>query len=409
MPLAEGYSTLTTTRHYLVYDYPGWYTPYQLTDDWQNKRYPYQPYYDISTMIGDEWQSNETHKFTRPAGMSLLEYLSSPNVNVPVKAEQNAWNFTSKFVTMSDKPHLDNVAYLNPYEGNNYADSQVPVTPYRCFLPLDARNWFYTIEISTELADTFYVEENYLNIEIQNPKVSDTDLSYLETTSITMTLVNKLNLTGYVWIYLQVKEGAIGIQSGIGKLIFNANEVKNHTVILQHTALFDTDVTGKFVLYVWNGEKRTSEYYFELLLRKSFGVQNTKIKVVALTTDSKPIAGIAVKVVYSEKVKYSMTPTDTSGELILDLAEQYKGDTTVFVWDTESNRYESQNKTQSVSPEQTNVFTFNLKLIGQPPTFWEILLAFLQQNAPYIIGGSIGIAGLGAGAYALKRRREVMY
>lgn len=397
---AEGYAT-SRTEYFPVFDFPGWYTPSKETNNWMNKRYPFQPYYDITTTEGKEWESNETHKFTRPSGLSLVDYIASPNVRVPLEATQTVdypQNYSSNY-EMRPKPYVDRVEVLNTFTNNDWADGIVPLEPWKFFLPLDARHWMYVVDISTELADTYVVTETYLDVQIENPEVSDTDLDFQETCTVTMNLKNTLDLEGSVWLLADVTGGSIGVKGGLGRISFDSSEIKyNYTVTLVHATYIEEDTTIQVVLYVWNGEKRTGEYSFELLLRKSFAVSDTKIKIVALTIDNKPIQGITGKVIFGEKVKYSQMYTNEEGELIIDLNEQYRGEATVVVWDID-DRYYSVNKTKYVEPEQPNVYTFHLIAKGKEPPFdWEKYL-------PYIIGGTVAVLGLAGGIYIYKRRQ----
>jgi len=413
MSLPVGYTITfeldTSTIQTDVYDYPGWYHPPPEVDHYCDKIYPFAPDLYYSYPNGAEPNG------TRPAGLSLCDYIAAEKVNVPQKAEfdSSTGMYYSMFKEAQKLPYASRITYLNPYDANCYAFGRPGVTDYVAHLPLGSRSWVFTMDISSELADAIIVIEKYLDVKIENFKGGNVEVQPKSSVTLTMDLVNTLDLDGHVQLVIKVDKPIPFDVSGTGLIYFKAKEKKVGYTVTITNAYSDTireKITGNFKLVVWNGEKETSSVSFQLTFLPGAGLPNTglSIRTVNKNNPSEGIYSVSITVVYgANKEKTKTGITGERGYCSITLDSPYEGYVDIYAVDNFGRFRSASLKDIYVSPKTNNTFTIPMEPISGGGGF--DLLEFLKKNLPYIVGGGIGAAGLGIAAYTLKRREEIRY
>jgi hypothetical protein len=396
-----------------VFDYPGWYHNFSDPDGWR-KLYPIQPQLYYSYPEVDD-PLKEPKYGTKPEGLSLCDYIRATYVKVPQKATLSGSNYTSSFSlsSPSPKPSLKPISCLNPYNPGLYAGGVPEVTNFVAHLPLAGASWAVWIDISSELADAIVITENYLNVQIQNFRISNNEIQPGSSVTLTMDLVNKLNIPGYINLEITCRESIQYQVSGTGIIDFSANEIKKDYRVYIYNTLSQTisqKITGHFTLAVWNGEQYTSSVNFELTFYPGAQLPNTGISVrcVNKNNPSEGIQSISITIIWgTSKERVARGVTVSGGYASIPLPEPYEGKIDIYASDNYLRFHPANLTDQYVSPTKKNEFTIEMTPLGKKEEF--DLLEWLKQNMPYIIGGSIGAIGIAVGAYAVKRRREVWY
>ena len=396
-----------------VFDYPGWYHNFSDPDGWR-KLYPVQPqlYYSYSE-VDDPLK--EPKNGTKPAGLSLCDYIRAEQVPVPQKATLSNGNCTSSFKSSgfnSTKPSVKSIDCLNPYNPGLYAGGVPGVTNFVAHLPLAGATWFVYVDISSELADAIVITENYLDVRIQNFRISSNEIQPGSSVTLTMDLVNMLNISGFINLEIMCKEDIMYQVSGTGPIDFSANEIKKDYHVYIYNTLSQTiaqKITGHFTLAVWNGERYTSSTDFTLTFYPGAQLPNTGISVrcVNKNNPSEGIESVSITVFWgTSKERVARGVTTKGGYASITLGEPFEGKVDIFVTDNYLRFYSANLTDQYVSPTKKNEFTIEMTPIGKGGFD---LIEWLKQNMPYIVGGSIGAIGIAVGVYAVKRRREVIY
>jgi hypothetical protein len=386
-----------------VFDYPGWYRP-GLNETYYDKLYPFPPslYYSYS--------DNFEPTGTKPAGLSLCEYIRTKYINVPQKAtgedthdsSQVHSNFQSK-----QKPSLNTIDCLNPYNPGLYAGGVPEVTNFIANLPSAGASWAVWVDISSELADAIVVTENYLDVRIENFTGGNVEINPKDSVVLTMDLVNTLDIPGQVYLQLQVKEAIPFDSSGTGFISFDSKEIKKKYQVTIYNSYANTireKLTGHFTLAVWNGEKYTSSVDFVLTFLPGAGLPNTGISVRCINKNnpSQGIESVSITVFWgSSKEKAARGITTKGGYASIPLDIPFEGKIDIIAVDNYGRFYTANKTDQYVSPTSKNEFTIEMIPIVEGGGFFDIM-----QYLPYIIGGGIGAIGIAVGAYAVKRRRE---
>jgi len=399
--LCEGYLAFDDTskedgvQPTKIDDYPGWRHPKEgEIDKWYAKLLPVQP-----ELYFSNWN-------VTPYILSLCDYIATDKVDVPVEAVIDALDpdkchsvFESK-----EKPYLRRIESLNPY-CDLYAGGIPGKDMYVAQIPTQARSWVYTLDISSELADAIVVVEKYLDVRIENFEGPDVDTVQPGGSAVvTMDLVNKLDIKGGVQLIVKCDKPIPFEVSGAGYLTFAPNETKeDYQVIIKNSfsSAITEEVTGKFTLYVWNGEKITSSVEFTLTFLPGAGLPNTGIAVKCIDKYSKSsISSVSITVLYGKnfgEVKYGITGRD--GVALITLDSPYEGSVKILANDN-YGRYYPVNITVTVSPTSDNTFEIKMEPINGDGFNW------LEDYLPYIIGGAIGVSGVAFGLYTYKKRRE---
>jgi len=404
--LAEGLLTGTDITCN-IYDYPGWYHPPTNVDHFWDKIYPISP--DIYNSFPEDVEPNGT----RPKGLSLCDYIASQEIYAPKEAKiDNVYDPRTAHSVFGKvpKPYLPRINSLNPY-GDYYAFGKPPLDNYIAYLPLSSRSWLFTMDISSELADAIIVSEKYLDVSIENFKGGNVEIQPGESATLTMDLVNKLNLKGGFELIIKVDKAIPFEVSGTGYITFEENETRknDYKVIVKNSYLIGEKITGNFKLIAWNGEKETSSVSFWLTFLPSAGLPNTglSIRCVNKNNPSEGIMGVSITVFYgTDKTKTKSGYTGEKGYAPITLDLPYEGYLDIIAVDNYGRFYSTNKTDQYVSPARKNEFTIEMTPIGEKEFD---LLEWIKQNLQYIIGGSIGIIGIVIGAYAVKRKRGVMY
>jgi hypothetical protein len=393
-----------------VFDYPGWYRNFSEQDAWSTL-YPVQPQLYYSYPEVDD-PLKEPKYGTKPGGLSLCDYIRAEQVPVPQQATLSNGNYTSSFSLSSNKPSVKSIGCLNPYNPGLYAGGVPGVTNFVANLPLAGATWVVYVDISSELADAIVITQNYLDVRIQNFRISSNEIQPGSSVTLTMDLVNTLSISGYINLEIMCKEDIQYQVSGTGPIDFSANEIKKDYRVYVYNTLSQTisqKITGHFTLAVWNGEKYTSSVNFSLTFYPGAQLPNTGISVrcVNKNNPSEGIESVSITVFWgTSKERVARGVTTKGGYASIPLEEPFEGKVDIFVTDNYLRFYPANLTDQYVSPTKKNEFTIEMTPIGKGGFD---LIEWLKQNMPYIIGGSIGAIGIAIGAYAVKRRREVIY
>jgi hypothetical protein len=273
---------------------------------------------------------------------------------------------------------------------------------------LAGASWAVWVDISSELADAIIITENYLNVQIQNFTLGANEVQPGSSVTLKMDLVNTLDIDGQVQLVLQVKEPIPFDSSGTGLISFNSKEVKKNYQVVIYNSYANTlreKITGHFTLAVWNGEKYTSSVDFVLTFLPGAGLPNTGISVrcVNKNNPSQGIESVSITVFWgSSKEKVARGITTKGGYASITLDIPFEGKIDIIAVDNYGRFYTANKTDQYVSPTSKNEFTIEMIPIGGGGID-------ITQYLPYIIGGSVGAIGIAIGAYAVKRRREVIY
>jgi len=340
--LAEGFKSRTTTQ-IDIFEYPGWYTPnkhavevpdnWEEPNDWMYWRRPLTP-----NVLSDT--------ASNPEGLSILNYLAS-SVKAPVTG-----------LVHTPFPNRNPDVWGEGVGGYIGTEGRIAV-----LLPTAARKWLFTLDVSTQLADTVVVLQDYIDVSIVTPLSFDqTTLSSGETATGTVKLKNNSPFSGVVSVKIDSPNNLkyTTTISGTGSaLSFGAGEEKLLNIQVTNTGLLDEQETGTFKLTVTNQEPReTASQSFTMTFKPGLGVPNSLLAVTTKDADSgAKISGITLNARWGVDNEHSRSATTSNGEATLDL-DKFEGPVTVVAKDY-TDTYESEETVVQVEPG-TSTLTFHL-------------------------------------------------
>lgn len=342
--LSEGYvSGATQTTG--IYQYPGWYTPKEgcvenptvFVSDWHFWRYPLTPNVRANTQ-------------SQPDGLSILNYLPS-SVVAPVSG-----------LTHTPFSRQSPDVWGEGCGGTIGVNGQIGVS-----LPTAARSWLFTLDVSTELADTVVVRQDYIDVSISKSLTFDQyTLNAGETAIGTVTLKNNSPFGGVVSVYIESPDSlkyTTSISGTDGALFFAHGEEKALTVKVTNNGLLDEEASGTFKFSVTNQQPReTASQTFKMTFKPGLGVANSLLAVTTKDADSEAkLSGINIRASYGVDGGLSRTGSTENGECVLDLGK-YEGPVTVSAVDY-SGKYESEETVVQVQPG-TTALTLHLIPVG---------------------------------------------
>jgi hypothetical protein len=377
--LDEGYSypTYNTNDNRQL---PGWYTPapgnnegITLSDYW-NYRLPLAGalHNDLSNTI--------------PQGLSIVDYLTQ------------SFSYQGKV-----KPF--NLERINVNYWGKGGQGSCPAG-IGVAIPKEARQWVFTIDVSTETVDTIVVDENHIDVRISNFHLDMDTIGKDQTATVTCTLTNESPFRGKVSVGVNLPASlsySVKTAGNLGIVTFEAGESKPFTFSLTNTGNFVED-TGKtkLTLTVTNTEPYVTDHKdFEINFLQGLGVPYTTIKVTTQDADSnKPISGLTVQVYYGQTMTDTLSPLTTQdGSATFDLGV-YTGYAKVVVTDN-AGRYASQDKTIGPLNHGTNEVTFKMILKGSDTGQSDNSLMYIILAVAVIII----ILVVAVIAYAVKKKR----
>jgi len=385
IPLAEGY--FINGREWDIYEYPGWYHPHNTSEpdainisdsDWSTRIFPIRP-----SVLSD--------KNTKPYGLSLVNYVASKDVIAPVTG-----------LRKGDVPGAVLDRIKTDVFGEGYS-IDFDSAKYKIYCPLNSWHWAFNLDISSELVDTIYV--------VQEPKTNPKIVSYSYPKEkivpgynyyITATIKNEGD-SGQVGIGFNVGTAPLQVVSGTGWIIMNSSETRNITITIRNLGTLSKDTEFTVMLFTGNKYEITDSKTFTLLLGAGVGVEKTSVQVICIDAlDKHKVNGLNVEV--REKYgKFDITHTTGEagdGVALFDLGF-FEGTIIVTVYDPANVYLKTESKEYYVKAGN-NPITVTVYRSGYNIIDW-------QKYLPYIIGGSIGAIGIAVGAYAVKKRREVIY
>jgi hypothetical protein len=357
--VCEGYASGSSKAHDL-YEYSGWYTPSSsnevnyspIPSDWYNYRFPTSPniYSDREELL--------------PRGLSIVNYLGS-EVEAPVtKAKKSA------------------LQRINPDIWGNGYSGEIP-EGYKVFMPLNARQWLFTMDISTEICDTVVVEQNYVYVKLVKPlSISGQTVPANGEVTVTAEVKNFANYAGRATLGIVPPQNLVYSTTvyGGGETYFEANETKTVIFRVLNTGLLTQKTGGTFTFQILNTHGDvTDNATFVLEFAAGLGV-STSIKFTVVDVEGdKPISGALVAVEWGLNFENRQTASTTAGYAEIGLGP-YEGPVKVSV---SKEEYYSQTDAFTVS-FGTNSKTFRLVKKGTTPPFdwtWIILIVVIVALA----------------------------
>ena len=384
--LCEGYRQGTATTD-TTNQYSGWYCPSpdnkegaKVTDQWWDKRYPIRP--AVITDLDN----------TIPHGLSVCNYLASSDVVAPVTGRVKGLD--------ADGVVIERISDLNVWK---YGYIGSISNGFQLNIPLDARKWFFTLDVSTEIVDAVYaVQEGFPEVKIVSftPPVVGTvpSGSTVEVKArIKNTSPDISGKCGYGMIVPLEFAGVAQCQGGNYVWLDALNET-DITVTIKNLGTLTTNTVGTFKFVVGNMKAITDYKLFDLTFLAGVAVKDTLVYVYTKEYETNKILnGLTVTVKYD--VGYSKSipkTTDNSGSGLADFnLNNWVGSITIEVKDIQET-YETKIETMNVV-SGSNTKTIYLVKKGIIITDW-------LQYLPYIVGSVVAISGLSVGIYLYKKK-----
>lgn len=323
--LTEGYLP-GTSQIEDTYKYPGWFTPSPTNNegmvitspDWYKYRLAQTP-----TIYNDRTTN-------KPSGLSICNYLAATSVNIA--------SGTKPIVITRENPDV--------WGASNGDFGSIP-DGFRCNLPLGARTWFYTLDISTELADTVVVTENHIDVEITEFKIDRESISAGSEAIITATLKNNSPYMGTVSHGITIPSeltSTMSVSGGAGALLFTAGQSQQVTLKIKNTGNLIEEIEKSLIYKVTNTEGRiTDSETFTINFEVGLGVQDTVLEATVINADTNdPIDGITIKVFYGPEGDDMKQASTVDGVAIVELGT-VTGSALIHVIDS-GGRYEPQQR-----------------------------------------------------------------
>ena len=372
----EGYSYPKTDTNQ-NFDFPGWYVPspdnnegLHLGSDYWNYRLP------IAGALHNDLQN------TTPTMLSIVDYLT----------QALTYQNQVKPFTLEQIKSPQGVAGPNywGYGGQGSCPAGIGVA-----IPKGARQWLFTLDVSTEAVDSIVVVQNYIDVAITNFNVDRESIGKDQTATVTATLRNNSPFAGSVSVGVNIPASlsySVTTAGGTGLMHFDASGSAQFTFTITNIGNFVADTGPQtLTLTVTNTEPRvTASKDFQLNFLKGLGVPDTTIKATTQDADTNAvISGLTVQVFYGQTMTESTSSMATQdGSATFDLGV-YTGYAKVVVTDNRG-MYQDQDKTIGPLTSGSNPVTFAMVLKGTPTTNnWTTLIIVAAVIVIILIAAAI--------------------
>lgn len=354
---------------YNLFEYPGWYVPYNTTegtcvsDEWWQKRYPITP--SIMSNIDN----------CRPTGLSLCNYLSALSLT------------TSDGLTPITKQKKEYFAVINRVSNLDYwsygYSADLIDNYYKLSIPLLGRKWFYTLDMSTDVIGAVYaVQTQYPNVNIVSGGTT-TISSLPASSSVTINARIKADSEGLCGYGIQIltQDIAQSIKiSGADYVYLTANQEKDVSVTITNQGMLTQNTVAKFKFISGNQRQITDSKEFQFTLVSGDNAENTVLDLYVREVEkpTSKLGGISVRINYGiTKELHIDRITDVNGYVQFDL-EQWSGNIEIVATDV-TEVYERKFESINVNsgPNTKTVY------LSKAPYTPEDLMKYL----PYIIAG----------------------
>jgi len=376
--LCEGYKSDTSAALDWSYQYPGWYVPAtgngegpSQSGEWWKYRFP---------LAGTVYNDQETLK---PKGLSIVNYLTTA-VKAPYRWDGSN-NPTKPINLIRENPNY----YGAGYSGDCPSGYQVQI-------PRAARQWYFTLDVSTEAADTVVVSQNYIDAKITNWSVDRATVGAGQTALVNVVIKNTSPFAGAIAQGVNIPPdvaSSIAVTGGDGALYFQAGEEKTVTLQIKNTGNLVSDKTVSFTYSLQNDEPRvTDSRTFSLTFQAGLGNPDTTITVTTLSADSnEPIGGLLVKAFYGDTMDLYKSSSTLDGATTLEMG-QYRGNVKIEVSDPAS-RFSTQEKTIVAKAGPNYVVFLMTEGEAKPPIDWWMIIAIVA-----VVAGVVAVAAVAAKA-----------
>jgi hypothetical protein len=376
------FSTSTTDRRAFVNDWFGttWgvntdgsiWTAYNgFADEWDDANgYPGLGNYET-------YPIGEVYKYPNKVTYDQLMYAGTPYTVASGRP-----NSLGKYLT-SQKGAPLTATQINPYTGQFTVDTANKVMT----LPLDQNSylWLYTVDISTELADTYVWRPSYTTGAIQSAVwVSGQSVPHIPVGgSDTMNIAVKNTGTYTGGFTLKFAKDPSNAPLSVMDTSFALTAGETKTVSVPVSNLGTTvEINTKITASLWNSnnEHQGNDFTLECILSPSGGA-NTFLTVVTQNKDNLYVSGISVTVVFGTQSKHDYT---SNGAVTFDLG-LYVGPVTVST--AETDVYLSTEATLAVNTgSNTDTITLTKKSeLAQ----YTLLIIIVVLAITALIGGAV--------------------
>jgi len=264
----------------------------------------------------------------------------------------------------------------------------------RVNLPFNSYLWLYTLQISTELADTYVYQPSYTDGEILSARWASSngvDATISDQDQLAVTVENIGTVEGNLWISYEITPlDAPLMISGDGKQ-FQTGEVYTFQSTAKNLGP-QNEVTGSINIQLINdaGDIRDEETVTFTLLPIT-GVTTLNVKVVDKSNTARLLSGISISVQYGVD---SQLKTSTSGwatfelgsyqgpvEVIADETSNYYGEAETGIVETGSNLIELRLQAKQ-SGEADYTWLLILAAIGSGTVIVIVILKKKKSDAP---------------------------
>lgn len=378
--LCEGYVTGSQTP-YDLFQFPGWYTPAPLNgegmaagSDWNQRRWPLKP-----TVINNQYG-------LKPTGLSVCNYLAASDLYSSVLNRKH--------------PAIPRVDWNIDFWGEHYYGNP-PDDLFKYNIPLAARSWVFTLDVSTELVDTMMIVENYIDVEITGFELSPEAYDNVQAGwmgSATVTLHNKSPFNGMATVGASIPEGVEGsVTVDGGDMVFlEADQSKVKTLQFTNLGNLVEDEQADFRLRVLNDEGRETDYRtWSWTFTAGLGVQ-TVLNVETYDAESnQPLGGVQVDVYWgTDKARYASKTTLLGRAVFESDFGSWEGEVLLEAFDL-SRGYIKQSKTVTLSNSDVNTEIFFLAKEGAGTDYGWLL---------WVIIACVAVVGFST---VLKKRRRI--
>jgi len=377
------FSSSTTDRRAFVNDWFGtmWgvntdgsmYTNYNgLTDEWdQSNGYPGVGSFESS--VFDVW------KYPNKVTYDQLMYAGTPYTVASGRP-----NSLGKYLA-SQKGDPLSATQINPYTGQFTVDTANKVMT----LPLTRNSylWLYTVDISTQLANTYVWRPSYSTGAIQSMAwMSGQTVPHIPvggSDTMNIAVKNTGTYTGGFTLKFVKNPSNAPLLVMDASFALAAGETKTIAVPVSNLGTtVDVDVHITASLWNDNNEHQGNDFTLECILSPSGGA-NTFLTVVTQNKDNLYVSGISVTVQYGINSRAGLT---SNGAVTFDLG-LYVGSVTVST--AETDVYWNTQATLTVTTG-SNIDTITLTKKSEPAQF-PFLIVIVVMAAIALVGGAIAM------------------
>lgn len=325
------YGTNTPTG---VFDFAGWYTPIP------------------GSLEGNSPPGWETHRL--PVEAPTFEDKTTSQPPEESKSVVNYLQATSAHGQSKSYIYKFNTDYWGAGAGGAVG---VGTSGLGVATPSTARQWSFSLDVSTDLVDTVIVNNDIINVQILSITKDRSDIYANTEATVTATLKNMNNYGSTVTHGFDLPptvEGTCQITGG-GQLAFDANEQKTVTLRIKNLGNLNQRIDNILFNYrITNtAGTRTDEETLSFNFLAGIGQQDTQLTVTCLTQEHlTPINGLNVQVAYGAVGNDIQTVGTQDGVASFNLGS-YGGAVTLRVTDP-LERYESRTEFFNVNQFQSN-------------------------------------------------------